>query len=195
MSLKNKPIVSEEIQNMDIEKLIIPDYYCRIEVNGNRDVLKREIQEKGFIGVLIVNNHPKRNNIIIDGILRFEIYKELGFNEIPVLYVNAENIELEQELSIGLNLDVNAFSIEHFGLNYPSVDPKDFGLDGFYEPIEEDNSSSYNLSSGVIKYLKIGLSAEDCKEVYKKLDKYRRQNQLPSRKEALLQIIDQLNLD
>lgn len=195
MSLKNKPNVNKEIHHVDTDQLNIPDYYCRIEVNGNREILKREIQEKGLIGVLIVNNNPKRKNNIIDGVLRFEIYKELGFNEIPVLFVNAENIEIEQELSVGLNLKVHDFDVESFGLNYPSTDPEFFGLAGFYELIEETSSEDRESNSRVLKYLKIGLSAEDRSKVYEKLDEYYRLNKLTGRKEALLQIINQLQLD
>lgn len=65
--------------------------------------LKKSIEEFGLVDPIIVNAAPKRKNIVIGGHFRLKIAKDLGFKEVPVVYVNVPDIKKEQELNLRLN--------------------------------------------------------------------------------------------
>lgn len=65
--------------------------------------LKTSLEKFGLVDPLIVNSASNRKNVVIGGHFRLKIAKELGFKEVPVVYVNIPNIEQEKELNIRLN--------------------------------------------------------------------------------------------
>ena len=71
--------------------------------------LKKSIQSFGVVDPLIVNSAPNRKNIVIGGHFRLEVMKDLGFKEIPVVYVNIPDIEREKELNLRLNRNTGEF--------------------------------------------------------------------------------------
>ena len=64
--------------------------------------LKSSIQEFGLVDPIIVNSAKERKNIVIGGHFRLKIAKDLGFKEIPVVYVDIPDIKKEQELNLRL---------------------------------------------------------------------------------------------
>ena len=52
---------------------------------------------------LLVNNAPGRENIIIGGNFRWEIYKKLGIKMVEVIYINEPDLKRERELNLRLN--------------------------------------------------------------------------------------------
>lgn len=56
----------------------------------------------GFVDPLIVNIHPDRKNIIIGGHFRWTVAKELGFTEVPAVYISLTE-DQERELNLRLN--------------------------------------------------------------------------------------------
>ncbi len=67
-----------------------------------KEKLKASISKHGFVDPVIVNGSRKRKNIIVGGHFRTECAKELGFTEVPVVYVN---LTLEQEKALNLRLN------------------------------------------------------------------------------------------
>src|SRR3989344_5518048 len=65
--------------------------------------LTESIRKFGFVDPIIVNGAPNRKNIVIGGHFRLKIAKDLGYKEVPVVYVNIPDIEKEKELNLRLN--------------------------------------------------------------------------------------------
>jgi len=65
--------------------------------------IKKSITNFGIVDPIIVNSAKDRKNIVIGGHLRLFACKELGYKEVPVVYVNIPDIKKEQELNIRLN--------------------------------------------------------------------------------------------
>lgn len=68
--------------------------------------LKESIQKFGLVDPIIVNNAPNRLNVVIGGHFRLKVAKDLGYKEIPVVYVNIPEIDKEKELNLRLNKNV-----------------------------------------------------------------------------------------
>jgi len=65
--------------------------------------LTESIKRFGLVDPFVVNSAPERKNILIGGHFRWKVAKDLGFTEVPVVYVNIPEIEREKELNLRLN--------------------------------------------------------------------------------------------
>lgn len=74
--------------------------------------LKQSIKKFGLIDPIIANSAINRKNIVIGGHFRLEIAKQLGFVEVPVVYVNIPDIEKEKELNLRLNRNTGDWNFE-----------------------------------------------------------------------------------
>lgn len=91
-----------KIQYIAISKLKAAEYNPRSWDERAKEKLKTSFQKHGFVDPVIVNSAPERKNTIIGGHFRTECAKELGFTEVPVVYVN---LTLEQEKALNLRLN------------------------------------------------------------------------------------------
>lgn len=66
----------------------------------------------GIIDPIICNSAPNRKNIVIGGHFRLKIAKDLGYKEIPVVYVKIPDIEKEKELNLRLNKNTGDWDFE-----------------------------------------------------------------------------------
>lgn len=71
--------------------------------------LKESITRFGMVDPVICNNAPDRMNVVIGGHFRLKVAKELGFTEMPVVYLSIPDLEKEKELNIRLNKNVGEF--------------------------------------------------------------------------------------
>ncbi len=71
--------------------------------------LTESITRFGLVDPLIVNNSENRMNVVIGGHYRLFVAKQLGFAEVPVIYVTIPEIEKEKELNIRLNKNLGTF--------------------------------------------------------------------------------------
>jgi len=71
--------------------------------------LKASISKFGIVDPIIVNKAPNRLNIVIGGHFRLKVAKDLGYKEVPVVYVNIPDIEKEKELNLRLNRNIGEF--------------------------------------------------------------------------------------
>lgn len=76
---------------------------------AQKNALKESITKFGMVDPIICNSAPERMNIVIGGHFRLVVAKELGFTEMPVVYVNIADIEKEKELNVRLNKNLGEF--------------------------------------------------------------------------------------
>ncbi len=79
------------------------EYNPRKISKESMEQLKESINRFQVVDPIIVNSSLNRKNIIIGGHMRWKAAKELGFKEIPVVYLNIPDIEREKELNLRLN--------------------------------------------------------------------------------------------
>lgn len=65
--------------------------------------LTESITKFGLVDPILVNSAENRMNIVIGGHFRLKIAKELGFKEVPVVYLDISDEAKEKELNIRLN--------------------------------------------------------------------------------------------
>lgn len=100
------------IQHINIKELNPAPYNPR---KWSEDAVKRlteSIQQFGLVDPIIVNNAPDRKNVVIGGHFRLKIAKDLGFTEVPVVYLNIPDEEREKELNLRLNKAVGDWDFE-----------------------------------------------------------------------------------
>jgi DNA modification methylase len=74
--------------------------------------LKESIQRYGLVDPILVNGSPDRKNIVIGGHFRLKVAKDLGIEEVPVLYLNIPDEASEKELNIRLNKNLGDWDYE-----------------------------------------------------------------------------------
>lgn len=92
-----------------INKLIPADYNPRKHDEVATEQLKQSIKRFGLVDPIIVNSASNRKNTIIGGHFRWEIAKELGYETIPVVYVDISDLTKEKELNLRLNKNTGEF--------------------------------------------------------------------------------------
>lgn len=97
----NKQDIS--IQHVQITELKPTEYNPRVWSEQATADLKESITRFGLVDPILVNNAPKRMNIVIGGHFRLKVAEELGLKEVPVVYVTIPEPEREKELVIRLN--------------------------------------------------------------------------------------------
>ena len=65
--------------------------------------LTESIKRFGLVDPLLVNGSKERKNIIIGGHFRYKIARDLGYKEVPVVYLDIPDETTEKELNIRLN--------------------------------------------------------------------------------------------
>ena len=61
--------------------------------------LTESMKRFGLVDPIVVNGAPDRRNIVIGGHFRLKVAKDLGYKEIPVVYINIPDLEKEKELN------------------------------------------------------------------------------------------------
>jgi ParB/RepB/Spo0J family partition protein len=81
--------VDYKIEIVDIEKVEPNDYNPNVMDDKTYATLKRNIENGGFIGTIIVRKNLEKQGfyIIVDGEHRWKIGRELGYKKIPIVVV------------------------------------------------------------------------------------------------------------
>ena len=74
--------------------------------------LTESVIKYGIVDPIIVNGAKNRKNIVIGGHFRLKIAKDLGYKEIPVVYIDLPDIEKEKELNLRLNKNTGSWDYE-----------------------------------------------------------------------------------
>ena len=107
MSKQNIAIVA-----VPVSSLKPATYNPRKWNNDQEEGLKESITRFGLVDPIIANGADKRKNVVIGGHFRLHIAKELGYTEVPVVYVNIPEIEREKELNLRLNKNTGSFDFK-----------------------------------------------------------------------------------
>lgn len=108
--------MKNEQQNLNIKYVVISDlrpasYNPRKWDKEAKEQLKESIKRFGLVDPFIVNSTAERHNTIIGGHFRWEMAKELGFSEVPVVYIDIPDLEKEKELNLRLNKNQGEFDL------------------------------------------------------------------------------------
>ncbi len=107
--LQQKETSKLKIVYMPIDSLRPSEYNPRKISQESMTQLKESIKKFKLVDPLIVNCAPNRNGVVIGGHMRLKAAVELGFKEVPVVYLNIPDIEKEKELNIRLNKNTGEF--------------------------------------------------------------------------------------
>ena len=133
--------------------LIPSDYNPRKWDEETKCQLKESINRFGVVDPILVNSAENRKNIVIGGHFRLEILRELGYTEVPVVYLNIPDIEKEKELNIRLNKNLGEFDLTLLA-EFDESFLKDVGfdseeLDNIFE--EDDTEEMFDLEKELEK--------------------------------------------
>lgn len=92
-----------KIQYVDINILKLSEYNPRTHSKEMLEQLKKSLTEFEMVDPVIVNNAKGREQVVINGHGRIKASKELGYETVPVVYVNIPDIKNEQRLNLKLN--------------------------------------------------------------------------------------------
>ncbi|HUD06020.1 MAG TPA: DNA methyltransferase [Candidatus Saccharimonadales bacterium] len=73
--------------------------------------LKESIKKFGLVDPLLVNSATDRENIVIGGHFRLKIAKDLGYKDVPVIYLNIPDEDREKELNVRLNKNLGDWDL------------------------------------------------------------------------------------
>lgn len=80
-----------------------PPYNPRVINEETKAPVLASIKMHGLDEPLIVNSAKGRENFVLSGNLRLEVLKDLGYTEVPVVYINIPDLEQEKDLVVRLN--------------------------------------------------------------------------------------------
>lgn len=106
---------------VSVNDLISADYNPRKHDEVAANQLKESINRFGLVDPIIVNSSPDRKNIIIGGHFRWEMAKELGYETVPVVYLNIPELDREKELNLRLNKNTGEFDWDLLSKFDPSL--------------------------------------------------------------------------
>lgn len=101
-----------KIKTIEISELITSEYNPRKWDEPAIEGLKESIQRFGLVDPILANGAESRKNIVIGGHFKLKVAKELGIQEVPVVYVGIPDIGREKELNLRLNKNVGEFDYE-----------------------------------------------------------------------------------
>lgn len=117
-----------DVINIKINQLNPAEYNPRNLTEEQKDNIKKSLNDFGFVNPLVVNSNPDRKNIVIGGHQRLKVAQELGYNEVPVVYVNLNEAQ-ERELNIRLNKNTGEWDLESLSEHFTKNELNSWGFD------------------------------------------------------------------
>jgi DNA modification methylase len=123
------PTIQEKLNvvYVPVGQLRASEYNPRIWSKEAIAQLKESIQRFGLVDPVLVNNAPGREGVVIGGHFRLAVAKELGFAEMPVVYLHIADLEKEKELNLRLNRNTGEFDWNLLA-NFDEAFLKDIGF-------------------------------------------------------------------
>ena len=101
-----------QIQTIKIDNLNSAPYNPRKWSEDAVGQLRESICRFGIVDPILVNDAPGRENVVIGGHFRLKVAKDLGFTELPIVYVTIPEIEREKELNLRLNKNLGEWDLD-----------------------------------------------------------------------------------
>lgn len=162
-----------KVEQVSIDTLKPAEYNPRKWSDKQIADLKESVKRFGLVDPIIVNGAKGRKGIVIGGHFRLKIAKDLGYKQVPAVYVNIPDPEKEKELNLRLNANVGSFDLDilkSFDLNLlldvgfdskslapiwddlMGVEPDDFDVEEEIKTIEAKvkNGERYRIGDHVV---------------------------------------------
>lgn len=141
------------IVQVPLADLKLTEYNPRKWNDAQKQELKESINRFGVVDPILVNSAEHRKNIILGGHFRFSVLQELGYTEVPVVYLNIPDLEKEKELCIRLNKNQGEFDMDLLA-KFDESFLKDLGfdspeLDKVFE--KDDDEEQFDLAKELAK--------------------------------------------
>lgn len=107
-----RPAHDLKVVYVPIKELQAATYNPRRWDENAKEKLAESMCRFGCVDPLIVNSAPERKNIVVGGHFRLDVAKSLGYETVPVVYVNIPEIEREKELNLRLNRSTGEWDLE-----------------------------------------------------------------------------------
>lgn len=101
-------LVIKQVKIKDLKPAL---YNPRFWSEEATEQLKESIMRFGLVDPIIVNNAPNRKNVVVGGHFRLKVAKDLGFTEVPVVFVDIADELKEKELNIRLNKNTGSWDM------------------------------------------------------------------------------------
>lgn len=153
------------IVHVSVGDLKLADYNPRKWDKEAESQLKESIKRFGIVDPLLVNSAEERKNIVIGGHFRLAVIKDLGIEEVPVVYINIPDIEKEKELNIRLNKNTGEFDFDLL-MKFDESFLSDVGftsedIDSIFEEEKEEEQFDLNKELGKLNIEKITVEKGD----------------------------------
>lgn len=112
MQIKKNDLSKLKIHYVPLPELNLDTYNPRKWSDEAIEKLTESIEKFGMIDPIICNSATNRKNIVIGGHFRLKIAKDLGYKEMPVVYINIPDVEKEKELNLRLNKNQGEFGFD-----------------------------------------------------------------------------------
>jgi len=117
-----------QIEYVSIEILKPNEYNPKQMTEKEAKDLEKSIVEFGMVDPLIVNKAEEREGIIIGGHQRYKIYQKLGYEKVPVIWLDIPDLKKEQELCLRLSKNIGSWDYDLLA-NFQENLLKDVGFD------------------------------------------------------------------
>lgn len=143
-----------EILNVAISDLKPAAYNPRSWSEAATEQLRESIERFGIVDPILVNGAESRLNTVIGGHFRLKIAKDLGYSEVPVVYVDIPVETKEKELNLRLNKNLGDWDYELLA-EFDTSLLEDVGfsseeLDDIFE-IDDDSPEDFDLQNELAK--------------------------------------------
>lgn len=144
-----------KIVEVNISDLKPATYNPRKWTKEKTQQLTKSIQEFGLVDPILANSAKDRINIVIGGHFRLKVAKDLGYTQVPVVYIEILDEAKERELNLRLNKNLGEW---------------DFDL---LKEFDQDLLSDVGFSSVELDdiFLDENVSSEDTFDLKKELEK------------------------
>jgi DNA modification methylase len=112
MKIKQEDAGNLKIHHIPLSELNPAPYNPRKWDEESVKNLTESIKRYGLIDPIICNSAPKRKNVVVGGHFRLHIAEQLGYKEMPVVFVNIPSIKKEKELNLRLNRNTGDWDFE-----------------------------------------------------------------------------------
>ena len=99
------------IVQVNVSELKPADYNPRKSSEKETQDLKDSITKFGLLDPIIVNGSVERRNVVIGGHFRLRVAKDLGYLQVPVVYIDIPDVEKEKELNLRLNKNQGSWDL------------------------------------------------------------------------------------
>jgi DNA modification methylase len=101
-----------QIVEVPINELKASEYNPRKWDKSAIEQLTESIKRFSIVDPILCNNASGRENVVIGGHFRLKVAKDLGYKQMPVVYLNIPDLEKEKELNLRLNKNIGAFDLD-----------------------------------------------------------------------------------